>query len=94
MNPAVIIGNAAANHVFLFLIVVKRRGVHRWLRAGLRMWSLASHAVRVAGVSSVPPGVGNRTPHKQPPGDVEERQAASLGFFTHNGDDLVDAFRS
>jgi hypothetical protein len=31
-----------------------------WLR------SLASHATRVAALSSVPPGVGNRPPHEHP----------------------------
>jgi hypothetical protein len=37
MNPAVVVWDAAANHVFLFLVAVKWRGVHRWLRLGLRL---------------------------------------------------------
>jgi hypothetical protein len=36
MNPAVIVWDAAAN-ALLFLLAVKRRGVHRWLLAGLRL---------------------------------------------------------
>jgi hypothetical protein len=37
MNPAVVVRDAAAGHVVLVLVAVKRRDVHRWLRAGLRL---------------------------------------------------------
>jgi hypothetical protein len=42
-------------------------------RLGLRLWLGASHANRVAALSSVPPCVGDCPPHEQSPGDVEER---------------------
>jgi hypothetical protein len=34
VNPAVVVRDAAAN-ALLFVLAVKRRGVHRWLAAGL-----------------------------------------------------------
>jgi hypothetical protein len=37
-------------------------------------------------------GVADRTTHEQATGDIEEGEAASLGFRTHHGDDLLDAF--
>jgi hypothetical protein len=85
MNPAVIVWDAAAS-VLLVVVEVRRQDHRLWLR----WWLGASHANSVAGVSSVTPGVGNCPPHEQPPGNVEERQAASLGFLAHDGDDLVD----
>jgi hypothetical protein len=39
-------------------------------------------------------GVADRTTHEQATGDIEEWESASLGFCTHHGDDLVNAFRS
>jgi len=68
MNPAVVVGDAAAC-VFLVVVEVWRQD-HR---LGLRWWLGASHATRLAGLSSVTPGVLDRPPHQQPPGNVEER---------------------
>jgi len=85
MNPAVIVWDAAAG--VLFVVVQVGRQDHRfgwWLGFG------ASHADSVAGVSSVTPGVRNRSLDQQPPGDVEERQAASLGLLAEPAHDRVD----
>jgi hypothetical protein len=63
VNPAVVVRDAATR--VLFVVVQIGRQDHRfgwWLGFG------ASHADSVAGVSSVPPGVGNSTPHQQSPG--------------------------
>jgi hypothetical protein len=68
MNPAVIVWDAAAS-VLLVVVQIGRQD-HR---LGRLLWLSASHADSVAGVSSIPPGVGNRPPDKNPPGDVEER---------------------
>ena len=45
-------------------------------------------------MSSVSPCVGNGPPHQQPTCHVEERQAASLGLGSHDGDDLVNTLWS
>jgi len=84
MNPAVVVWDAAAS-VLLVVIEVWRQD-HR---LGLRLWLGASHANSVAGLSSDPSGVGNRPPHEQPPGKVEERQAASRGLLAEPADDGV-----
>ena len=76
MNPAIIVRDAAAG--VLVVVVEVRRQDHR---LGLRWWLGASHAYSVAGMSSVTPSVRDRSLHQQPPGDVEERQAASLGLL-------------
>jgi len=47
-------------------------------------WSLGTTGLRFA-------GVGYRPSHKQPSGDVKERQAASLSLFPHDGHHLFDA---
>jgi hypothetical protein len=86
MNPAVIVWNATAGTLFVVLVKLWRQD-HRfgwWLGFG------ASHALRMAGLSSVTPSVGNSPPHEQPPGDVEERQAASLGLFAEPAHDGVE----
>jgi hypothetical protein len=88
VNPPVIVWDAATT--VLVVVVELGRQDHR---LGLRLWLGASHATRVAALSSVPPGVGNRPPHKQPPSNVEERQAASGGLLAHDLHHLVNAFR-
>ncbi len=45
-------------------------------------------------IRSGAPGVADRTTHEQTTDHVEEWQSASLGFRTHHGNDLLDAFRS
>jgi hypothetical protein len=85
MNPAVIVWDTAAS-VLLVVVEVGRQD-HRF---GWWLWPGASHADSVAGVSSDPACVADRTSHEQPPGEVEERQAASLGLGSHHSDDLVD----
>jgi hypothetical protein len=72
MNPAVVVWDAAAS-VLLVVVQIGRQD-HR---LGLWLGSLASHANRVArlssdppGVGNRPPGVGNRPPDEQPPGNV------------------------
>jgi len=83
--PAVVVWDAATSVVVV--VVQLWRQDHRfgwWLGFG------ASHATRVAGVSSVTPSVGNGTPHYQPSGNVKERQAASLGLLAEPAHDGVD----
>jgi hypothetical protein len=89
MNPTVVVGDSATS--VLFVVVQIGRQDHRfgwWLGFG------ASHANSVAGLSSVPPGVGNSPPNEHPASHVNERQAASLGLGSHHGDDLVDTLWS
>jgi len=75
MNPPVIVRDATAGKLVIVLVQVWRQDHRLGL---LRLWLSASHATMVAGVSSVPPCVPYRPSHEQPPGKVEERQAASL----------------
>jgi len=85
MNPPVVIRDAAASVLFVLVQIGRQdHRLGRWLCFG------ASHADSVAEVSSVTPGVGNRPPDEQPPGNVEERQAASGGLLAEPADDGVD----
>jgi hypothetical protein len=45
-------------------------------------------------IRSGTPGVADRTTHEQATGDIEEWEAASLGFRTHHGNDLLDTLGS
>jgi hypothetical protein len=85
MNPAVIVGDAAAS-VLLVVVKVRRQDHRLWLR----WWLGASHAHSVAGLSSVTPSVTDRPLHQQPPGKVEEWQAAGLGLLAEPADDRVE----
>jgi hypothetical protein len=85
VNPPVLVWDAAAS----VLVVVVQLGrqddrLELWLGFG------ASHATRVAGLSSVPPGVGNRPPNEHPASDVEKWQAACLRLLAKPTDDGVD----
>lgn len=73
MNPTVAVRDATAGELVVVLVKLGRQD-HR---LGLWLWLRASHPSRVAGVSSVSPGVGNRPPHQHPARQVKERQAAS-----------------
>jgi hypothetical protein len=83
--PPVIIWDATASK--LFLVVEVRR---QYYCLGLRLCFAASHAASVAGVSSVTPGVANGTADEKATGNVKERQAASLGLRSHDGNYLCD----
>jgi hypothetical protein len=85
VNPPVVVWDAAAGQ--LFLVVEVRRQDYC---LGLRLWFAASHAASVAGVSSVTPGVSDRTSHEQPPGKIKKRQATCLRFCSHDGNHLGD----
>jgi hypothetical protein len=87
VNPPVVVGDAASR-VLLVVVEVWRQD-HR---LGLRWWLGASHANRLAGLSSVTPSVLDCPPNEQPPGNVEERQAASLCFRSHDSNYLCDPF--
>jgi hypothetical protein len=86
VNPPVIVRDATAGELVIVLVKVWRQD-HRfgwWLLLG------ASHALRMAGVSSVSPCVLDRPLHQHPPCNVEERQSACLGLGPHDGYHLVD----
>jgi hypothetical protein len=93
-DPAVIVGDDTAA---FFVIVVELRGQDDGVRLGFRLLPWPWHGRRscdaysVTGASSETAGVGYRSSHEEPPGGVEERQAACLCLRTHDSDDLVDA---
>ena len=90
VNPPVLIWDAATTA----LVVVVQVGRQDHRLGLLRLCFGASHATRVAAVSSVTPGGLYRPTHQHPARQVEERQAASRRFLTHDLDHLVDPLRS
>jgi hypothetical protein len=91
--PAVVVRNHAASLGIVVVIQIRRKNDSLWL--GLLPWPWhgrrSCDAYSVTGASSTTAGVGYRSPHEEPPGGVEERQAASLGLCSHDRHDLVDA---
>jgi hypothetical protein len=85
VNPAVVVWDAAAALVVVLVKLGRQDDRFGWWRG-----FGASHANRVAALSSVTAGVLDSPFYEQPPGEVEERQAASLGLGPQHGDDLVD----
>jgi hypothetical protein len=87
VNPPVLIWDATASKLFLVVEVRRQDDC-----LGLRLCFAASHAASVAGVSSVTPGVLDRTSHEQTPREVEERQAAIGSRLAEIADALVYVF--
>jgi hypothetical protein len=74
VDPAILIRDAAAAAILVIVELGRQDYRVGWWRG-----FGASHPPSVAGASSVSPCVADRPPHEQPPGDVNERQAACRG---------------